>query len=529
MKCSACGNNFEYFAGELEIYKKFDAKTPDKCPFCRRARHLIFRNEKNLFYNKSCLSGKKVISLYPQSTPFKIVDQDEWWSDKFDATIYARDFDFNKPFFEQYKELQREVPRWSRIFVNCENSDFTNNCAQIKNSYLTFSSYESEDLYYCMRVFRSNTMVDCLNVSDSQYCSQCSDCKRCYNVHFSLLSEHCSDSYYLFDCKNCKNCILSSRLRNKEYFILNKQYSKEEYEKLREEFIAKLFKDKSQINAQFKEIIKNTPHKNLNMLNAQNSLGNFINDSKNIFNGFYILDSEDCSNVYDSTYLKNCYDNSYNEKSELCLEIDTSYELYNSKFCTYTISLKGCAYCDQCDHLTDCFGCIGLKRKNYNILNKQYSKEEYLAMMERIKNHMKDTGEWGMPFPGTLTPFPYNTTLAYEYYPLSKEEALKQGFMWHDDEEKNPTSEKYANDVLTCENTGKGYKIILQELAFYKKFKLPIPRISPEQRYKGLLRLQPPKRLVDIKCASCDQEIKTVYPKESGFKVICEKCYGADI
>ncbi len=256
MKCTKCDSPFEQSEKEVEIYKKFDAVLPTMCPNCRHKRHLIFRNERNVFYNKSHKTGKTIISMLPPTSPFKVIDQDEWWADSFDAGIYARDYDFNRPFFEQYKELQKEVPRWSRIFVNCENSEFTNNCAQVKECYLTFSSYESENLFYYTRVFKSSMCFDCMNVNSSQYCSRCSDCQKCYNTHFSQSSENCNDSYFLYDCKSCRDCIMCTQLRNKEYRILNKEYSKDEYEKRKKEFSKELSKDRGKIEKQFEEFLK---------------------------------------------------------------------------------------------------------------------------------------------------------------------------------------------------------------------------------------------------------------------------------
>ena len=52
------------------------------------------------------------------------------------------------------------------------------------------------------------------------------------------------------------------------------------------------------------------------------------------------------------------------------------------------------------------------------------------------------TGEWGEFFPSSLSPFGYNETVASEYFPLSKEEALKQGFNWSDYEAPFPKVEK---------------------------------------------------------------------------------------
>jgi hypothetical protein len=467
------------------------------------------------------MSGKKIISLYPENSPFKILDQAEWWDDSFDATKYGRDFDFNRPFFEQYKDLQKDVPRWARIVVNSENSDYANNCAGLRNSYLSFSSYESENLLYCMRVFKSNDCVDCLNVNHSQFCSRCADSQKCYNLHYSLMCNGSSDSFYLFDCRNCKNCILSSQQNGKEYMFANQQCTKEEYEEKKTAFLQTLHSDKNALDEQFVKMVSETPHRHLHQTNTQNCTGNFINNSKNIRNGYYVIDSEDCVNVYDSSYLKNCYDNSYNEESELCLEIDTAYRLYDVKFCTYSMTLKESAYCDQCGNSDHCFGCIGIKKQKYMILNKQYSKEDYEEMMKKIKAHMQETGEWGKPFPSTLTTFPYNTTIAYEHYPLSKEEAISQGYMWHDEEPEVIAVE----DALTCKISGKQYKVIPQEAEFYEKFSLPTPKISPEQRYKELVKFQAQKNMTTRACSSCQKETQTVYPEESGVKILCEECY----
>ncbi|MBT4365983.1 hypothetical protein HOD15_01015, partial [Candidatus Peregrinibacteria bacterium] len=284
MQCTKCDQQFEQSKKEVEVYKKFDAELPTICPDCRHHRHLIFRNERNIFYNTSHVTGKKIVSMIPPTSPFRVIDQDEWWSDKFDASIYARDYDFNKPFFEQFKDLQKEVPRWARLFVNCENSEFTNNSAEVKDCYLTFSSYESENLYYCTRVFKSNTCIDCMNIKESEYCSRCMDCQKCYNVHYSQSSEGCSDSYFLYDCRNCQNCILSAQLRNKEYCILNKQYEKNEYEKHKKEFLKNLARNKRKIEGEFKELKKTLFYKNLRLINTENSLGDFITGSKGITN-----------------------------------------------------------------------------------------------------------------------------------------------------------------------------------------------------------------------------------------------------
>lgn len=52
--------------------------------------------------------------------------------------------------------------------------------------------------------------------------------------------------------------------------------------------------------------------------------------------------------------------------------------------------------CIECEY---CFGCVGLKKKKYCILNKQYSKEEYEELKGKIISDMKRSGEYGKFLP----------------------------------------------------------------------------------------------------------------------------------
>ncbi|HRI36255.1 MAG TPA: hypothetical protein PK765_04235 [bacterium] len=81
-------------------------------------------------------------------------------------------------------------------------------------------------------------------------------------------------------------------------------------------------------------------------------------------------------------------------------------------------------YCESCNATKDCFACVGLRNKQYCILNKQYTKEEYEALVPKIIDHMRSTGEWGEFFPSRLGLFGYNESVGNDYFPLSKEEAL---------------------------------------------------------------------------------------------------------
>ena len=77
--------------------------------------------------------------------------------------------------------------------------------------------------------------MDCLFVFHSERCYELVHSSKCYNVSFSIHCQDCNDSKYLDDCTGCSDCYMSVGLQNKSYYILNKEYSKEQYkEKIRE-------------------------------------------------------------------------------------------------------------------------------------------------------------------------------------------------------------------------------------------------------------------------------------------------------
>ena len=85
--------------------------------------------------------------------------------------------------------------------------------------------------------------------------------------------------------------------------------------------------------------------------------------------------------------------------------------------------------------------------------------------------------------------------------------------------------EDICKQILRCEKSGKLYKITPQELKFYKKMNLPIPRRAPFQRHLDRLRLRNPRVLRDGKCEKCGNDFETAYPVDRPEKLYCEKCY----
>jgi hypothetical protein len=230
-------------------------------------------------------------------------------------------------------------------------------------------------------------------------------------------------------------------------------------------------------------------------------------------------------------------------KPELNYQVLGTIETYHVAFTLYAFHSQNILYSEQIFHSKDLFGCVGLKRKQYCIFNKQYTKEEYEKLVPRIIEHMKKTGEWGQFFPVKYAPHCYNESLASEYYPLSKEEVLKRGWNWHEDDGESayqgaqveiPDNIKdvpadITERILICEKSQKFYKIMPQELKFYQTIGIPVPHICPDQRHKDRMQTRNPRQLWDRKCMKCGLDLRSTYAPERPETIYCEKCYVAEV
>jgi CxxC-x17-CxxC domain-containing protein len=77
--------------------------------------------------------------------------------------------------------------------------------------------------------------------------------------------------------------------------------------------------------------------------------------------------------------------------------------------------------------------------------------------------------------------------------------------------------------------TKKPFRIIPQELDFYRKHNLPIPRRHPNQRHLDRMSLRNPRKLYTRKCDKCGKEIQTTYAPERTEIVYCEECYNKEV
>src|SRR3989338_8249888 len=109
--CRHCNAGFTIGDWDLKHYAKMQVSEPTLCPDCRQQRRLAWRNERH-WYRRNCdQCGRSTVSLYAPESPYTVFCQPCIWSDAWAPLIYGQDFDFSRPFFDQYRELQLKVPR----------------------------------------------------------------------------------------------------------------------------------------------------------------------------------------------------------------------------------------------------------------------------------------------------------------------------------------------------------------------------------------------------------------------------------
>ncbi|MDD5769471.1 MAG: hypothetical protein PHE25_00740 [Candidatus Gracilibacteria bacterium] len=549
--CKQCNSSFEITDRDLEFYekvspsfggKKYNISSPTLCPDCRQQRRLSFRNERNLYKRKCDSCSLECISMYSQDKKdYKIYCQDCWWNDNWDPLEYGKDFNFEKGFFEQFGNLTKEVPKvcLTNTYKANENSQYVNYIINAKNSYLCFGGGVIENVYYSNFSLRCNDCLDIYSCDNCENCYESSNCRNCYKTFYSANSNNCENCYFLENCEGCSHCIGCKNISNKKYYVFNKQVDKEEFESILSNIYYNL--NTTKINNLFQKI----PTKNCIIFNSQNCVGNLISDSKDCYNVFNVKETENAKNATDIIIGQDIYDTNYVglNASKIYEVMNTSINVSNLLFSmilrdnTYNI-----LYSSDIHGCSNCFGCIGLRNKSYCILNKQYTKEEYEILVPKIIEHMMETGEWGEFFPSSISPFGYNETVAQEYFPISRDKALPYLYNWSTYEPPFPHVDKIIpsnklpkditkipddilNRAIECEITKKPFRIIKQELEFYRKHNIPIPKRHPDQRHLDRMNLRNPRKLFDRKCDKCGKDIKTTYSPDRKEIVYCEECY----
>jgi hypothetical protein len=534
-------------------------------------------------------SNKEVFSPFPINSPFRVFDEKYWWSDAWDPMDYGREYDFSRSFFEQFCELQLAVPMPHRRVLSGIHSDYSENAVSIKNCYLCFNAGFTEDSLYSESINRCKECVDTLKVEECELSYELFNCQKCFRTLFSSHCLECVDLAFSIDLVGCQNCFGCVSLRNKKYYIFNQPYSREEYfERIREYNLGSA-RVVSELQKKVAELALRMPVKFFRGQHNVSVRGDYLDRCKNTKDSFYCCDLENCSYCQLILFAKSsdCMDISV-AGGQLCYELQEAggYEAKFSWVCIPSntlelagfVSLQYCMYCFGASS-SNLFGCIGLRNKQYCILNKQYSKEEYEELVPKIIDHMNkmpyvvekrdEKGEmkkieyrYGEFFPSEFSPLPYNETWAQDYYPLTKEKAEANGFLWNEVAQSSYQSTKNSEtlpddikeiddsileDIIQCAQCSSAFKIIPQELQFYRRMNLPLPKLCFNCRHRERAKGRNPLKLWHRQCmcdynvfknsanhphhkeGRCPNEFETSYAPDRPEIVYCESCYQSEV
>ncbi len=528
------------------MYGQFDLPAPDVCPTCRLKHLFSFWIFGKFRKTTSALSNKSIITVLSDKVQFPIYDREEWIGDTWDVLSYGQEYDPARPFFEQFREVMNTVPHPHQIGTRNVNCPWTDDCFDCRECYLCRSMVGCEFLTYAYRCFDCKNSVDITYCYNTDFSYDCLYCFKCYKLQYAFNCRDCIESIFLYDCRNVQNCFMCWNLRNKQYCIRNKQYTKEEYFEKIKEFDTRSFQGITALREQFKKILEQEAvHRENFNLQVTHSTGNFMTECKNCIDCRFIERGENCRHCWRATDLKDCIDCVGNFNAEKSALVSLGEATYESIGTLYSLNCRYSAYLDYCQDVEYCFGCSGLKKKKYCILNKQYSKEDYEALLPKIKNAMRERGEWGKFFPMAYASAGYNLSLAQILFPDIKANVEHMGGWWQ--ELKEPTHDGVSGDALPdriddvrdditaqaviCPETKWRYNIAPRELVFYKEKGIPLPRRHPDwrtlNRFSLLGRAVTPREGI---CYYCKKAITHYFPSEFGYqKIACVDCYQKNI
>ncbi len=552
--CKQCNQNFQIEAEDIEFLKKLRVPPPTLCPRCRMQRRLSYRvNLRPVFRKKVCSvpgHSEEVLTFLSPESKTIVYDDDYYRGDEWDGLQFGIDYSGASSFFDQFSNLTTTVPRQTLGKDPASvNSKYVIGGKSASNCYYVSVPYLSENLQYGFTGNNSKDCTDFINIDHAENCYSSANLLRSFDCKFCINSSDCVSSAFLYDCKSCADCFGATNVRNGRYIFFNEQLTKEEYFCKLLEIDLGSQKVLEEYKARFTELMREAIRKNLDNQKVVNSVGNDLRQCNNCFSCFQINHSENLR--YTALFLDQMTDSMDcfgGATSSLAYEATAIADATNIIGGIFIRNGQNIEYSMECNTVQNLFGCVGLKNKKFCIFNKQYTEEEYWPKVDELKSAMLALGEYGEFFPPHMSPIAYNDSSAYIEFPLTREEATGRGFLWHEDDVIGPkidpatlvqsselpdninqVSDDILGKAIVCAESKKPFRLNKEELNFYRKHRIALPRLHPDMRILKLLEHRIPYRLWHDTCKKCGNKIQSGYDPAKGYKVYCESCYLAEV
>jgi len=453
---------------------------------------------------------KGIISKYHKNKRIpKIIANDEYFA-KHETFTEGRQYDLGKDFFTNFNGIYQSVTLPATYqFAGLENVAYSDITHDSKNVYLSImtTTGSSDVLYSCSVKQNSHNVLNSLWISmNSENIYHGIFCINSFNVFFSKNIHNSNNIWFSSNCIWCSECIGCNGLENISNCINNIQYTKDEYAKLKNEYLGK----KADFGNLFNQVLSSET-KNYQSIDSdgkyllhcnQTTHSLFWNNINVGNNNILVASNNQVSASFDGFlwWSGDTHDIYAQIGSWLCNNIYCTIQGWTCSNIYYSFFLENCSYC---------LWCIWLKNKQFYILNKQYTKEERFELANKIFEDMdKDWILWNF-FPASMNPFYFNDTAAYLIDDtFTKEEVTKEWYLRRDEEIKVdvPSAEVIAtSDVnnyqwfssewirqinpeilkkVVKDEKGNYYRIVPMELEFLQKHGLPLPEIHWLDRIK---------------------------------------------
>lgn len=465
----------------------------------------------NVFYKYD-----NIVSRYPKTDRIGwVIKYDEFYENNTPEYYEWISYNHEKGFFENVASLREKMlfPNMINFFMS-ENCDYGDVVSKGKNIYLsTFVVNGDENVFYsfgvkdeCVNVMSSGIVWD-----HSENVYQSLGITNSFAVFYSKYIVNCSNIWFSSNLLGCHDCVMCDGLENMSYCILNKQYTKESYEKTKD----KILKQKQWYWGSYMKVNGHS-----NNFASNNVSGTYLVESDDIQQGHYTYRIKGGRNIINVWWFEgnsNIYDVVDGWWPSLHDIYGVNGIAINSEHCYVSCHVPNCQnvyYSYYLESCSNCLGCFGLKNKEYCILNKQYTKEQYEEKAVIIFKQMEQNDHLWEFFPAEMNPFYFNDTVASLVVDFEKDEVTSAWFLRRDEEikvdipswvetitvdqldEYEWRSEDWSERKLSPEilkkvivdKEGNYYRIIPLEFKFLKRYWLPLPRMHWLTRLRSNFR-----------------------------------------
>ncbi|MFA6131630.1 MAG: hypothetical protein WC702_00985 [Patescibacteria group bacterium] len=554
--CALTGEKWLMTDEEIGWYKKFNVPPSDISPLSRKRIIGGFMNGFQWWWQKHPATGAAVLSYVHPSSGLKVLPDQEWLTKDFSSE--GREYDAKKSFFEQFREMQVQVPlKAANNLIEPEKSMALGSFGDI-DSYFVIDGKTRESMF-CLFAANTERSVEIHNVLQAVESYHVNDAFNVFRSQYVSDTRGTMNSVFAFIAPDCVDCFGVAIRKHKKNLFFNQPLTENEYK----EKILKIDLGKRSAAEEWKNKYYNFLRKEIvwpvNMnFSDENSIGEYLVKARdchycyacverpiNLFHtSFTANEALDSAFVTSASGIANCYSSVFLSQTNNC------------RFCYSMHKCQNMEYSFECENCENCFGCVGLQHKKFHIFNKPYSEEEYWKRVDELKVTMLERGEYGKFFPLSFSPIYFLQSASAMYWLSTEKEAKQLGAAIYDPSSADAIGEtrvdinkaRSSNDIpdsideiddswcgvpIKDEVTGRYFTFLKPEIALYKKLRVAPPNKHFIRRMAEMIQETNSAVFVDRKCDKCGKEmivsINKTFPEKTVYCIDCFNKYFEEV